>query len=83
MKKFLIRLPLVSALIATATIFVPVLHAETYTSAAQAGPIFQLQGEYLGVIDAWGGTWGAQIVATSETSVSVHLLDGGLPGQGF
>ena len=57
--------------------------AQTYTSPEEAGLIYRFQGEYMGVIDAWGGTWGAQVVATSEKSVSVHLLEGGLPGQGF
>jgi Domain of Unknown Function (DUF1080) len=59
------------------------LFAETYTSAAKAGLIYKVQGEYLGVVDAWGGTWGAQVVATGEKKVSIHLLKGGLPGQGF
>ena len=59
------------------------LRAETYTSPAKAGAIFKLQGEYLGVIEAWGGTWGGQVVAVSEKKISIHLLEGGLPGQGF
>ena len=61
----------------------PSLWAETYTSTAKASPIFKLQGEYMGVVEAWGGTWGAQVIAVSETKLSVHLLAGGLPGQGF
>ncbi len=61
----------------------PCLWAETYTSTAKASPIFKLQGEYMGVVEAWGGTWGAQVIAVSETKLSVHLLEGGLPGQGF
>lgn len=61
----------------------PVLWAETYTSTAKASPIFKLQGEYMGVVEAWGGTWGAQVIAVSETKLAVHLLEGGLPGQGF
>jgi len=58
-------------------------HAETYTSADKAGAIYQLQGEYMGVVESWGGTWGAQVIATSQKKVEIHLLDGGLPGQGF
>ena len=61
----------------------PTLLAETYTSPAKAGPIYKLQGEYMGVVEAWGGTWGAQAIAISEKKLSIHLLDGGLPGQGF
>lgn len=57
--------------------------AKTYTSQSQAGMIYQLQGEYLGVVEAWGGNWGAQVVAIKENSIEVHLLSGGLPGQGF
>ena len=64
--------------------YVPIgLRAETYTSAAKAGILYKLQGEYLGVVEAWGGNWGAQVIAVSEKKISVHLLDGGLPGQGF
>ncbi len=59
------------------------LQAETYTSPAKAGAIYKMQGEYLGVVEAWGGTWGAQVIAVSEKKVSIHLLEGGLPGQGF
>ena len=58
------------------------LRAEIYTSPAKAGAIIKLQGEYLGVIEAWGGTWGAQVIAVSEKKISIHLLEGGLPGQG-
>jgi len=57
--------------------------AETYTSPAKAGAIFKLQGEYMGVVDAWGGTWGAQVIAKSEMKIEIHLLEGGLPGQGY
>ncbi|MEQ1825396.1 MAG: DUF1080 domain-containing protein [Pirellula sp.] len=58
-------------------------YCETYTSAAKAGAVYKLQGEYMGVIESWGGTWGAQIVATGENKIDIHLLNGGLPGQGF
>jgi hypothetical protein len=56
---------------------------ETYTSREAAGLIYELQGEYLGVIEAWGGTWGAQVIARSKEDIQVHLLDGGLPGDGY
>ena len=58
------------------------VRAETYTSPANAGAIAKLQGEYLGVIEAWGGTWGGQVIAVSEKKILIHLLEGGLPGQG-
>ncbi len=60
-----------------------IIGAETYTSAEKAGAIFKLQGEYMGVVDAWGGTWGGQVIAKSERKLEIHLLEGGLPGQGF
>jgi hypothetical protein len=56
---------------------------DTYTSAEAAGLIYDLQGEYLGVLDAWGGTWGAQVIARGKDELKVHLLQGGLPGDGF
>ncbi|MCU0708703.1 MAG: DUF1080 domain-containing protein [Pirellula sp.] len=56
---------------------------DTFTSAESAGITYDLQGEYLGVIDAWGGTWGAQVIARSMDDLEVHLLQGGLPGDGF
>lgn len=61
---------------------------DTFTSQEAAGLIYDLQGEYLGVIeaDAGGlaeGTWGAQVIAKSMTELQVHLLQGGLPGDGF
>jgi len=56
---------------------------ETSTDALHAGNLYRLQGEYRGVIDAWGGNWGAQVVATGKQSLRVQLLKGGLPGDGF
>lgn len=56
---------------------------ETFVTPEAGGLLYQLQGEYLGVVDAWGGTWGAQLVATSPNDIEVHLLSGGLPGDGF
>ena len=65
------------------SITTPISKAETTTSPAKAVAIYQLQGEYMGVVEAWGGTWGAQVIAVSEKKISIHLLEGGLPGQGF
>ena len=59
------------------------LLAETFTSAEKAGPLYSLQGEYMGVVDSWGGNWGAQVIALKGKKISIHLLEGGLPGQGF
>lgn len=73
----------ISLAIAFISIVTPISKAETYTSPAKAGAIYLLQGEYMGGVEAWGGTWGAQIIAVSENKLSIHLLEGGLPGQGF
>ena len=59
------------------------LAGDTYTSAEAAGLLYTLQGEYLGVIDSWNGTWGAQVIAVGPKELEVHLLQGGLPGDGF
>jgi hypothetical protein len=61
---------------------------ETFTSAEAAGLIYDLQGEYLGVLESVGsgvsdGTWGAQVIAKNMEELQVHLLQGGLPGDGF
>ncbi len=56
---------------------------DTFVNGEQAGPVFELQGEYMGVLDDWDGTWGAQVIATGTQSLEVHLLKGGLPGDGF
>jgi Domain of Unknown Function (DUF1080) len=77
--KSLIRLALLAGLFAVAPQYVA---AETYTSQKKAGVSYKLQGEYLGVVESWGGSWGAQVIAVSEKKLAIHLLDGGLPGQG-
>jgi hypothetical protein len=56
---------------------------DVFTSAEAAGVTYDLQGEYLGVIDDWGGTWGAQVIAQNMEDFEIHLLEGGLPGDGF
>jgi len=56
---------------------------DTYTSPEAAPVVYNLQGEYLGVIDSWNGTWGAQVIAVGPTELDVHLLQGGLPGDGY
>jgi hypothetical protein len=61
---------------------------ETFTSTEEAGLIYELQGEYLGVFESSEnefaeGTWGGQVIAKNMEELQVHLLQGGLPGDGF
>ncbi|MEI6527510.1 MAG: DUF1080 domain-containing protein [Planctomycetota bacterium] len=60
-----------------------VMAGETFTSVEAAGDLHRLQGEYMGVVGTLDGTWGAQVIATSDKTLEVHLLKGGLPGDGF
>jgi len=46
-------------------------------TAADAGPDFKVQGEYK------AAGWGAQAVALGDGKFDVHLLKGGLPGDGW
>lgn len=69
--------------ILTSAVSAVAFEGDTYTSQADAGVVYSLQGEYLGVVESWGGTWGAQVLATSEKTLTIHLLNGGLPGDGF
>ncbi len=78
-----VQLTAISPILAN-LLFANSTHAgETYTDPTSAGDLYLLQGEYLGVVDEWNGTWGAQVIATGEKEFDVHLLQGGLPGDGF
>ncbi len=56
-----------------------------YTSAAEAGPEYQIQGEYSGLIS--GGfrrkRIGVQVVARGDGKFTVVEFGGGLPGDGY
>src|SRR5439155_21125192 len=54
---------------------------ETFTDADQAGPDFQIQGEYVG--DAPGGKAGIQIIAEGDGQFAGRALRGGVPGDGW
>ena len=79
----------ISAVLSTMTMDSSRLWAgDTFTSPETAGLIYELQGEYLGVLESSGsefadGTWGAQVIAKNMEELQVHLLQGGLPGDGF
>jgi len=52
-----------------------------FTSAAEAGPDFPFQGEYVG--DTASQKWGVQVVALGEGKFDVVGTRGGLPGDGW
>ncbi len=49
------------------------------TDATKAGPIYAIQGEYVG--DVGGQKWGAQVIALNDKEIESIGLGGGLPAM--
>lgn len=59
---------------------------EAYLTPETAGPDFLVQGEYVGEVEAAGGTkskLAAQVVALGDRTFQAAFLAGGLPGDGW
>jgi hypothetical protein len=58
---------------------------KTYTDPAEAGPDFEVQGEYAGEIRASRGPRkvGVQVIALGDGKFHAVLYEGGLPGDGW
>jgi len=52
-----------------------------FLSAAEGGPDFLVQGEYVG--DVGDAKYGAQVIARGDGKFEAYLLKGGLPGAGW
>jgi hypothetical protein len=52
-----------------------------FTNAAEAGPDFVFQGEYVGSVD--DRPWGVQVVALGDGKFDSVGFRGGLPGEGW
>jgi hypothetical protein len=58
---------------------------EAFTDVKSAGPDYELQGEYKGMVDIGGGeeTFGVQIIALGEGKFRLVAFQDGLPGDGW
>lgn len=64
--------------------FAQAQEGETFTDPAKAGKDFEIQGEYVGVVEADNRqTWGGQVIALGDGKFRCVGYPGGLPGDGY
>ncbi len=56
---------------------------EAFLTPESGGRNYALQGEFSGIVDAWGGAFGAQAISLGNDEFEVVLYAGGLPGDGY
>lgn len=56
---------------------------EAFLTPEAGGRDYLLQGEFTGIVNSWGGAFGAQAIALGNDEFEIVLYAGGLPGDGF
>lgn len=61
----------------------PINAEEAFLTPESGGRDYLMQGEFTGIIDAWGGAYAAQSIALGNDEFTIVLFAGGLPGDGY
>ena len=56
---------------------------QAFLTAEEGGRDYSLQGEFVGIVETWGGAYGAQVISLGSDTFDVVLYAGGLPGDGY